>query len=131
MVRRACFERQGGLSCESGLSPGAVAVDGHGNLYVVSARENPDNTRVRVIDSTGKIRTFAGTGTSGFSGDGGPAVNARLVHLQAVATDSAGNVYIGEPRRIRKVDPSGIISTVAGTGRSASPVTAGRRPRRS
>jgi hypothetical protein len=107
----------GGPATAAGLmSPGAVAVDGHGNLYVVSARENPDNTRVRVIDSAGKIRTFAGSGTSGFSGDGGPAAAARLVHPQAVATDSAGNVYIGESARIRKVDPSGVISTVAGTG---------------
>jgi hypothetical protein len=107
----------GGAASAAGLmSPGALAVDGHGNLYVVSARENPDNTRVRVIDSAGKIRTFAGSGTSGFSGDGGPAVNAQLTHPQAVATDSAGNVYIGESARIRRVDPSGVISTFAGTG---------------
>src|SRR5437899_12016874 len=66
------------------------------------------------------ITTVAGTGTSGFSGDGGPATSARISTSGsfAVATDSAGNLYIvdGGNNRIRKVNSAGIISTVAGGG---------------
>src|SRR4030095_2012806 len=69
------------------------------------------------------ITTVAGTGTSGFSGDGGPATSARLSTSRscAGATDNAGNLYIadGGNNRIRKVNPAGIISTVAGGGSSA------------
>jgi len=108
----------GGPATAAGvMGPRAVAVDARGNVYVVSDTEDQDeNTRVRVIDSAGKIRTFAGTATAGFSGDGGPATSAQLVHPRAVATDVDGNVYIAEGHRIRKVDPAGIISTFAGTG---------------
>jgi uncharacterized protein (TIGR03437 family) len=78
---------------------------------------------VRKVDSKGVITTFAGTGTAGFSGDGGPATSAKLglsltAAYQGVAVDSAGNVYIADPQnnRIRMVNPSGIISTFAGNG---------------
>jgi hypothetical protein len=108
----------GGPASAAGLmGPRGVASDARGNVYVVGSSENPDdNTRVRVIDSAGKIRTFAGTATAGFSGDGGLATSAQLFHPQAVATDRYGNVYIAESLRIRKVDPAGVISTFAGTG---------------
>ncbi|MCX6246142.1 MAG: T9SS type A sorting domain-containing protein [Bacteroidetes bacterium] len=64
------------------------------------------------------ISTFAGTGTNGYSGDGGPAINAELNQPIALARDANGNIYIGEGNGnvIRKVDPSGIITTFAGTG---------------
>lgn len=64
------------------------------------------------------ISTVAGTGGPGFSGDGGPALEAQLDHPTAVALDSKGNLYIAdtENRRVRKVDTRGIITTVAGTG---------------
>jgi sugar lactone lactonase YvrE len=67
----------------------------------------------------GQIRTIAGTGTSGFSGDGGPALSARIMGAGAVAVDVSGNVYIADPvdKRVRKVNPvTGVISTVAGNG---------------
>ena len=102
--------RQGWLS-----SPTGVAVDGAGNLYIADA----GNHRVRKVDSTGTITTVAGTGRRGFSGDGGPASQARLNFPTGVAVDGAGNLYIADRTnfRIRKVDSTGTITTVAGTGR--------------
>ena len=88
-----------------------------------TAREtstSPDyrNRRIRKVDSTGTITTIAGTGEFGFSGDGGPAVEAELRSPYSVAVDSAGNVYIADvsDQRIRKVDSTGTITTIAGTG---------------
>jgi sugar lactone lactonase YvrE len=77
------------------------------------------NHRVRVIDlTTGIIRTVAGTGTPGYSGDGGPATDARLTAPADVAVGPDRSVYIAdvENHAIRRVDPSGSIVTVAGTG---------------
>ncbi len=70
----------------------------------------------------GAITTIAGNGTNGFSGDGGPATSAQLFEARAVAVDSAGNVYIADTGnlRVRRVDTSGIITTVAG-GANTSP----------
>src|SRR5262245_41279608 len=64
------------------------------------------------------ITTVAGNGTAGFSGDGGPATSAQLNAPFSVAVDSAGNIYIAEwsNNRVRKVSPSGVITTFAGTG---------------
>jgi len=66
----------------------------------------------------GTITTIAGTGVSGFSGDGGPATSARLSNPQGLAIDTAGNLYIADwnNMRVRKVSPAGIITTVAGNG---------------
>ena len=66
----------------------------------------------------GTITTVAGTGTSGYSGDGGPAINAQLNFPQGVAADGSGNVYVADTNnyRIPKVTPAGTISTFAGTG---------------
>ena len=95
--------------------PSSVEADGAGNLYIA------DNARVRKVDaSTGNVSTIAGTGDYGFSGDGGPAVEAQLYHPDGVAVDASGNVYFGDwhCECIRRVDAAtGIISTVAGTGR--------------
>jgi hypothetical protein len=73
----------------------------------------------------GTITTVAGTGQVGFSGDGGPATQARLHTPFTVAVDAAGNVFIadGDNNRVRKVSPSGTISTVAGPARPPSPGT--------
>jgi sugar lactone lactonase YvrE len=73
---------------------------------------------VRKIDPSGTISTVAGTGRSGFSGDGGPATEAKLTAYD-VAFDSEGNMYIADSdnQRIRKVDKDGIITTVVGSGK--------------
>ena len=77
------------------------------------------------------ITTFAGNGERGWGGDGGPAVEARLARPTGVAVDDAGNVYIADQpsHRIRKVDATGTITTVAGMGRKASAVTTVRLSR--
>jgi len=96
--------------------PTDVATDGRGNLYVLVGPKVGPATRVLVVDGAGILRSFAGADTTGFSGDGGPALTALLDGPQSLATDGQGNVYIGEPARIRRVDANGIISTIAGTG---------------
>ena len=91
-----------------------MAVDADGNLFIA----DEGNHRIRRVDSSGIITTIAGTGERGFSGDGGPAVEAQLDHPRGVAVDTAGNLYIADKsnHRIRRVDPSGTITTIAGTG---------------
>ncbi len=84
-----------------------IAVDPAGNVYVA----DPVNAVVWKLDPSGNVTMFAGTGTPGTSGDGGPATSAMLQNPQSLATDTIGNVYIAEGT-IRKVDPSGIITTV-------------------
>ena len=109
----------GGPARKAKLSnPHGIAVDRKGNVYFVDL----DHDRVRKVDTRGKISTFAGTGKKGFSGDGGPARKAKLNTPWAVATDRSGNVYIADylNRRVRKVDPSGTISTFAGNGEVAN-----------
>ena len=110
-----CFSGDGGPAVEAELrSPYGVAVDSAGNVYIADV----SNRRIRKVDSTGTITTIAGTGEFGFSGDGGPAVEAELRSPYGVAVDSAGNVYIADysDHRIRKVDSTGTITTIAGTG---------------
>jgi sugar lactone lactonase YvrE len=111
----------GGYSGDGGLAinaevywPAGVALDSSGNLYIA----DDNNSRVREVNPAGIISTFAGTGYGGYNGDGISATTAELYAPDRVATDSAGNVYISEygNNRIRKVNTSGIISTVAGTG---------------
>jgi sugar lactone lactonase YvrE len=98
---------------------GPLALDPHGNLYVITG-----DSRVRMITSDGIIHLVAGTGTgTGLNraqGDGGPAVNATLNEPGGVAFDSQGNVYIADTSnaRLRKIDTSGIITTIAGPGQA-------------
>src|SRR5438874_12833617 len=96
-----------------------VAVDARGNLFIADRY----NHRIRKVSPDGIVRTVAGTGPIGlqagsFSGDGGPATMARLNNPTRVAVDQAGNLFIADSgnHRIRKVNPEGIISTVAGSG---------------
>lgn len=93
-------------------TPTGVAVDSKGNLYIA----NSHNHRIRKVAS-GTITTVAGTGTAGFSGDGGAATAAQLSLPSAVALDSAGTLYIADTnnQRIRKVTGTS-ITTVAGDG---------------
>jgi uncharacterized protein (TIGR03437 family) len=92
--------------------PGRLTVDSAGNLYVADTL----NYRIRKINSSGIITTVAGNGDSGFSGDGGPAVQAMLTSPTDVAVDPTGNLYIVDNLRIREVTPDGNIATVAGLG---------------
>ena len=89
-------------------------MDSAGNLYIADA----GNHRIRKVDASGNITTVAGNGTHGYSGDGGAATSASLNNPSGVAVDGAGNIYIADTynQRIRKVDASGNISTVAGNG---------------
>ena len=100
-------------------TPYDVAVDAQGNIFIADY----NNSRIRKVDAaTGNITTIAGTGINGFSGDGGPAINARLSKPAGVFLDSAGNLFIADAggNRIRKIDASsGDITTIAGTGTGA------------
>jgi uncharacterized protein (TIGR03437 family) len=98
-------------------SPGGVAVDSAGTIYIADT----GNNMIRKI-SGGTITLFAGTGNANYSGDNGPALNAELSGPTGVAVDSAGNLYIADTNNnlIRKVDKSGnITSYVGGTGPTA------------
>jgi hypothetical protein len=95
------------------FGPMSVTADGAGNLYFL------DGWRIRKVSPDGIITTVAGNGGStgyhGNTGDGGPATNAPLWNPNGVTVDSAGNLYISEPVRIRKVTTDGIINTIAGS----------------
>ena len=94
-------------------SPKGVAVDGAGNLLLADTL----NYRIRRVDRSGTITTIAGTGSQRDDGDGGPATRAQIGYASHIAVDSSGNLFIALGHRIRRVDASGIITTVAGTGR--------------
>lgn len=93
--------------------PYGVALDGAGNTYII----DQDNQRIRMVNSAGIITTIAGNGTAGFSGDSSLAIDAQLNSPTAIAAAN-GNIYIADMgnNRIRKINASGIITTIAGTG---------------
>jgi RHS repeat-associated protein len=99
--------------------PRGVAVAADGSVYV------SDGNRIRRVTPDGIINTVVGTGVAGFSGDGGPAREARLLGPYGLAFGPDGSLYISERgnRRIRRVAADGIISTVAGNGVVCSPQT--------
>ncbi|RYY27223.1 MAG: T9SS type B sorting domain-containing protein, partial [Chitinophagaceae bacterium] len=111
------FSGDGGPAKAARLeTPTGIAVDKNGIIYIADG----NNHRIRKIDASGIITTIAGTGTAGYSGDGGPAINAKLNLEGAVdlALDSKGNLYISQPELfiIRRIDASGLITTVIGNG---------------
>lgn len=89
-----------------------ICFDNAGNLYIADDQAYV----IRMVNSAGIISTFAGTGTLGFSGDGGPATAAQLKTPAGITFDDSGNLYIADRsnQRIRKVNTSGIITSVAG-----------------
>lgn len=111
----AGYSGDGGLATQAKLdTPDGVAVDRLGNVYIADTQ----NFVVRKVDTSGKISTYAGNGADGYGGDNGPALQARLSPIRGLAVDASGNLYIGDPGndRIRRVDPKGKITTVAGNG---------------
>ncbi len=95
-----------------------ICISPRGVMYLADTAAH----RVRRITPDGLVETVAGTGSAGFSGDGGPAAQARLNLPFAVETDPQGNLYIADfgNNRIRKVTPSGVISTLLGDGRAST-----------
>lgn len=109
------FSGDGGYATDAELNgPTGLAIDIYGNIFV----SDMYNQRIRKITSSGIISTIAGNDTSGYSGDGGPATAAELNYPQGLCIDRVGNIYISDQENnvIRKVNTSGIISTIAGTG---------------
>ncbi len=98
--------------------PKDIAIDANGNIIIVDG----SNHRVRMIDVSGVITTIAGTGTLGFSGDGGQAKNAQLHGPEGVMIDPDGNILIADTnnQRIRMIDVSGVITTIAGNGNTGT-----------
>ena len=96
--------------------PNGLCFDKYGNLYIADI----ENNRVRKINTSGIITSFAGTGSYGFSGDGLAATTAQLWLPLNVTADDTGNIYISDRGnfRVRKVDIRGIITTFAGNGSS-------------
>ena len=93
--------------------PHSISTDFIGNIYIV----DDSNFCIRKIDATGIVSTFAGTGIAGFSGDGGSATSAQVNEMDGIMNDQQGTLYICDDRgnnRIRKVSPSGIITTILG-----------------
>ena len=92
--------------------PHGLAVDSAGNVYIADS----GNFRIRRVDRTGKIATFAGNGQPGYSGDGGPATAARIGYVDALAFDPSGNLYFSDPDNhcVRGISASGTIRTFAG-----------------
>jgi hypothetical protein len=128
----AGYSGDGGPAVSAQLSSKTtLATDAAGNLYIADYM----NSRVRMINAAGVITTIAGIGSPGFSGDGGPANSAQIYSPASLALDPSGNLYISDVNavvttagietniqdvssRIRKVIPTGTISTIAGSGQA-------------
>jgi hypothetical protein len=106
----------GGVATLAKLNnPTAVVVDSFGNLYIADL----DNKKIRKVDVvTGQIITIAGTGVLGYNGDNISATNAEIGAVQDIYMDKSGNLYLADQTnyRVRKINTSGIITTIAGSG---------------
>jgi sugar lactone lactonase YvrE len=99
---------------QSAPPAGRIDIDGQDRIYIADT----GNHVIRRIDADGMIRTIAGTGVAGYSGDGGPATSAQLNTPSDVAVDQEGRIYIADTKNnvIRRIEANGTIRTVAGTG---------------
>ena len=91
-----------------------VAVDSAGNLFISHRSKN----RIRKVNKDGIITTIAGNGTAGFGGDNGPALKAAFNFPAGLCLDQAGNLFVADRNnhRVRRIDTTGIVTTVAGVG---------------
>jgi len=121
----AGYTGDGGQSIGALLNnPSAVLLDAAGNLYI----SDSGNNAIRVVNPAGIITTLIGNGEAGYTGDGGPALQAELNNPKGIALDSSGNLYIADTDNsvIRMVTPgptgapNGTIYTIAGTGTPGS-----------
>lgn len=112
------FDGDGGPATAAKLNgPKGVLVGPRGEIYIADSA----NDRIRLVDPAGTITTLAGTGATGFGGDGGPATAAQFNGPRSLALDPAGYLYVADDNndRIRKIDvTSGIVTTYAGTGKT-------------
>ena len=109
------FSGDGGPATSARLAfPSGVALAADGSLYIADT----NNNRIRKVDPAGTITTVAGSGRTGFSGDGGPATRARLAGPSRVDVGADGSLYVADSgnNRVRKVDRAGTITTMAGSG---------------
>lgn len=118
----ATYSGDGGPATAASLAaPWDVTLDKSGNFYIADY----GNDRIRKIDTKGIITTIAGNGfgapgDGGYSGDGGPAIEAELYNPTSVVVDASGNIYFADAdnNRLRMVNSAGTISTIAGNGLS-------------
>ncbi|PYS39631.1 MAG: hypothetical protein DMG14_13325 [Acidobacteria bacterium] len=94
--------------------PSGVVADAQGNVFIADT----DNQRIRKVTPDGIIRTIAGTGMGGFSGDNGQALATQFNGPAGLALDAANNLYVADQgnNRVRRISPDGIIRTVANVG---------------
>ncbi len=105
----------GGPAIDSPLQgPAGVALDALGNIYIADY----DGNRIRMVDTSGIIHLVAGTGQYNCCGDGGPAIYATFRNPSQLAVDTSANIYVADPHneRVRKIDATGVITTIAGNG---------------
>jgi trimeric autotransporter adhesin len=106
------YSGDGGAATAAEMSdPFGLFVDAAGNLLLM----DQGNFRVREVNTSGIIKTVAGNGVGGYSGDGGQATAAEIYYSEEACFDLHGNMYIVDGQRIRKVNSTGIVSTLAGT----------------
>ena len=113
---RGMYGGDGGPATSGFLQePTQIAFDAAGNLYI----SDRDNNRVRKVDANGILTTLAGDGADAFGGDGGPSTKSKVDDPAGIAVAPDGTVYFADSnnRRVRKVDPNGIITTIAGTAK--------------
>ncbi len=113
---RGAYGGDGGPAIKADLDlPNGMTFDSDGNLWFADSGAN----RIRKIDARGVITTVAGSGRTGFSGDGGPALNAAFQFPFDIKFNPAGELFIADcyNNRIRKIDRRGVITTVVGSGK--------------